>query len=413
MAETQTYSTFENSEPIMASGPYSNDEEQQTSDYVEDLRMLITNEALDEDRNCFKTCCSCCMDLTGALTMEERVIKLVCGFIRENAKQSGSIIPSDIYRECIKFTGSAKEFESKLLKSAAEKRREKCRYIIETLSDGDEFDCERKISLIYCKCLREIPEDRYKLNTTTRRSLDIYLYSYLIGYLYIISSFSIASSRPIIIIITILAYMALTSINIYRIIRLWYAFRGGYTAFSRCTKRIYIISAVFIATFICASILTLFMGWDIMDRMMLYVMISIGFFMKIIYDISLMRVFATKLLMVIKVHHRRNPMLAAPAPAQFDEHDLHLIELIAKNVVLDSIGILCGDLLIPMVITLGSLDILSLVVAILLVILLSCIEMVTVVLLFSFNEKFYNVVCKICHRGCNQCCIKVATNSIN
>eukprot|EP01084_Bolivina_argentea_P243630 408383_1 len=374
---------------------------------IQDLRMIITSEALDnKEDDILKINCLCCIDLMNTLSMEERAIKLVCGFIRENTKKSVTTIPSDVYRECIKFVGSAKDFEGKLLQSASERRRAKCREILMTLLTGQEFKCENKISLFYCQCLRkEIP--KHSVNASIRRSIDTYLYSYIISYfillIYMILIYNTSDQNyiSIIIILSILGFIGLISFHTFKINRLYSAFRGCAFAFNKWTIRFYIMSAIIIATFIWIAIPILIMNMHTMDQIILFIIIIIAFFIKMIFDLLLIWAFIKRLLQLLRSNGYRSTASYAP-------RDLSLINLIGKEVLLSGIAIICYDILIPLVIIFSLLsEEFSFLLAILLVIMFSIIEMLTVVLLFTINKKWYDMLCGTCQRGCNWCCLKV------
>eukprot|EP01084_Bolivina_argentea_P094439 169775_1 len=139
-----------------------------------------------------------------------------------------------------------------------------------------------------------------------------------------------------------------------------------------------------------------------MDQIILFMIIIIAFFIKMIFDLLLIWVFIKTLLQVLRCAQYQN------RGALFNARDLQFINLMGKEVLLSGISIICYDILIPLVIIFSLLsEEFSFLLAILLVIMFSIIEMLTVVLSFTINQKWYDMLCGTCQRGCNWCCLKV------
>eukprot|EP01084_Bolivina_argentea_P301989 521173_1 len=91
-------------------------EKKRRKNKIKKLRAQITIKPLKYGRgNRCGSCCLCCTDIVSALSFEERVIKLVCGYVRENTRQY--TVPQDIYVLCIIFAGKADNFDHQQLTS--------------------------------------------------------------------------------------------------------------------------------------------------------------------------------------------------------------------------------------------------------------------------------------------------------
>eukprot|EP01084_Bolivina_argentea_P094440 169776_1 len=142
-----------------------------------------------------------------------------------------------------------------------------------------------------------------------------------------------------------------------------------------------------------------------MDQIILFMIIIIAFFIKMIFDLLLIWALIKRLLQLLRTN-QNDPY--GHRSASYAPRDMSLINLIGKEVLLSGISIICYDILIPLVIIFSLLsEEFSFLLAILLVIMFSIIEMLTVVLSFTINQKWYDMLCGTCQRGCNWCCLKV------
>eukprot|EP01084_Bolivina_argentea_P008297 15530_1 len=109
-----------------------------------DLQLRIINESLTYNREfTCNTCCLCCRDLVTRLSKDERVIKLIYGFIRTHTKYN---VPSVILQLFMDYVGTANEFKHHQLQSNKEYRKQKCYFWIE--------DCQYNIDDCCGKHLR-------------------------------------------------------------------------------------------------------------------------------------------------------------------------------------------------------------------------------------------------------------------
>eukprot|EP01084_Bolivina_argentea_P316120 547882_1 len=89
-----------------------------------DLKLRILSyidEPLQVKGNCWTTCCLCCTDLVEPLSNEERVIKLIIGYIRKYTRYYPE---KHVLLLCIYYVGDASAFDDKQLLSNTESRRE-------------------------------------------------------------------------------------------------------------------------------------------------------------------------------------------------------------------------------------------------------------------------------------------------
>ena len=141
-------------------------ESQKDEDLIapQDLKLKIINEPLYHFKSSKKlsTCCLCCKDLTYPLSVEERAIKLIMGFIR---RYSSPNTPSDVYSLCIDFVGSKNNFEPEQLISNTEIRKQKRDAFYEEYCNCDcecycfEYECICcPCSQSKCNCLCEFDD---------------------------------------------------------------------------------------------------------------------------------------------------------------------------------------------------------------------------------------------------------------
>jgi len=111
------------------------DQPRRRKNTVQRLQLRIIQHPLSYDDHESTTCCLCCRDFVHSMSREERVAKLVCGFVRISGQDASMPIPSEIYQICMNYVGSAKYFTHHQLQTAAEQRQESRRRC--------QRDCER------------------------------------------------------------------------------------------------------------------------------------------------------------------------------------------------------------------------------------------------------------------------------
>eukprot|EP01084_Bolivina_argentea_P233774 393664_1 len=105
--------------------------------------------------SCLKCCmCLSCVDLVHDLTNEEREIKLICGYIRQNSRnlKFKKPVPLEIYRISANYTG---KIDIKKLKSKTEIQREQ-RKIKSEMKKIRGRECKQRchnVCQLFCECL--------------------------------------------------------------------------------------------------------------------------------------------------------------------------------------------------------------------------------------------------------------------
>ncbi len=104
------------------------------------LQLKIIHESNSMDKmNRYTTFCGCCKDYEEPLSMEERTVILICGYIRENTNEYHVAI--EIFEICTNYVGASNGFSETQLQSKNERKRiERARY---------RKKCE---DCIYCLC---------------------------------------------------------------------------------------------------------------------------------------------------------------------------------------------------------------------------------------------------------------------
>lgn len=125
-------------------------------DTMKDLKLRIIHGPLHATSRP-RVCCLCCRDTVGELSVEERVITLVCGFTRECFENE---LPPVIIDECVKFVGSSKDFNEMLLKSIPENRQKPRMEFLRECQDCWQDFCTMFIKCEVCCGCCECWEDR-------------------------------------------------------------------------------------------------------------------------------------------------------------------------------------------------------------------------------------------------------------
>eukprot|EP01084_Bolivina_argentea_P311897 539930_1 len=69
---------------------------------IKDVKLRIIKNQENDTMTCCLMCCPC-IDQVSRLTKQERLVLLVCGYVRENAN---GVIGEDVIYECVKYVGN-------------------------------------------------------------------------------------------------------------------------------------------------------------------------------------------------------------------------------------------------------------------------------------------------------------------
>ena len=135
-----------------------------------------------------------------------------------------------------------------------------------------------------------------------------------------------------------------------------------------------------------------------------------------IIALSLVYSFSSKLFQLALLRRQSIVEQGASIDIEFTETQKKFIRIVTKQVLLNVIGIISFNILIPLVVTIYFFipykNIYTYLGMILLGFIFHTIEMLSVILSFGFNGGCYRFCCGKCHKGCNKFCEKIAEKKV-